>query len=977
MKQVKIGIALCLTLAAGIPAISWANSAININKNTLSNNKENQMEKNPLDKNNNIKSIRQDSTLFQLNNQSVDSISEVQVAFRKVNKEDILGGVSVLNVSEMMEKNYATYSLENLEALAPGFNGNIWGMGGYLILVDGVPRDADNVLPTEIDQISVLKGVGAVALYGSRAAKGVIYITTKRGGAYEQKVNIRANAGINTIKGYPEFLGSAEYMTLFNEARRNDGLTNLYTDETIYNHASGTNPYRYPNVDYYSSDYLKDTYNRYDVTAEISGGNDKARYYTNLGFWNNGSLLNFGEAKDNNSSNRFNVRGNIDVNLSRTISLNLDASASFYTGRGVNANYWQSAATVRPYRFSPLVPIDMIEAEDEASLTFVNNSNYIIGGKYLLGGNQLEQSNAFASIYAGGFNRNINRQFQFNTGVDFDLNGVLQGLSFKTMLAVDYASSFNLSYNNGYSVYEAIWNNYAGYDQISNLNKFGDDVKSGVQNVSGSTYRQTIAFSGQFNYQRTFNKKHNVSGILLANGFQIGQSQVYHNTNNANLGLQLGYNLSQKYYADFSGAFAYSAKLPKANRGAFSPTVSLGWRISEENFLKDVSAIDNLKLTASAGIINTDLDINSNYLYQGYFTQNDAAWYSWRDGDLVKSFDRRRGTNADMTYPQRRELNFGLEGSLFKHLLTFSGSAYFNKTKGNIVQPSMLFPSYFSTGWPVYSDIPFVNYEDDQRKGYDFSLNLNKKLGEMAWSLGFLGTYNETKALKRAEFNEFDYLNRTNRPLDAIWGLQNEGFYQDLADVTNSPTPSFGEVQPGDIKYKDQNGDGVIDNLDEVYLGKGGWFGSPLTLGVNLTAKWKNITFFALATGRFGAQAMKNSSYFWVDGNDKYSVVVRDRWTEDTKETATYPRLTTANSDNNFRNSDFWLYSTNRIDLTKVQISYQFPQSMLGKSFIRELGTYVNGFNLLTFAKEREIMELNVNQAPQTRFFNLGVKALF
>src|SRR5690606_1070831 len=107
------------------------------------------------------------------------------------------------------------------------------------------------------------------------------------------------------------------------------------------------------------------------------------------------------------------------------------------------------------------------------------------------------------------------------------------------------------------------------------------------------------------------------------------------------------------------------------------------------------------------------------------------------------------------------------------------------------------------------------------------------------------------------------------------------------------------------------------------------------------------------------------------------SDLVRDRWTEDTKETATYPRLTTANSDNNFRNSDFWLYSTNRIDLTKVQISYQFPQSMLGKSFIRELGTYVNGFNLLTFAKEREIMELNVNQAPQTRFFNLGVKALF
>ncbi|RRN77270.1 SusC/RagA family TonB-linked outer membrane protein, partial [Pseudoxanthomonas sp. SGD-10] len=290
------------------------------------------------------------------------------------------------------------------------------------------------------------------------------------------------------------------------------------------------------------------------------------------------------------------------------------------------------------------------------------------------------------------------------------------------------------------------------------------------------------------------------------------------------------------------------------------------------------------------------------------------------------------------------------------------------------------FPIYFSTDWPVYSDIPFVNYDSDFRKGFDFSLNFNKRLGDVAWRLGFNGTYYKTEAKIRAFDSqyEFDYQKRVGRPLDALFGLQNEGFFMDEDDIANSADQStFGEIKPGDIKYKDQNGDGIVDTRDEVYLGRGGWYGAPLTLGINLTAKWKNFSVFALATGRFGAKAFKNSSYFWVDGQDKYSVVVRDRWTEDTKDKATFPRLTTGTSDNNYSNSDFWLYNTNRFDLAKVQLSYQFPAKILGNSFIRELGAYVNGFNLLTIAEEREILEMNIGASPQTRFYNLGLKAVF
>src|SRR5690606_21240921 len=154
----------------------------------------------------------------------------------------------------------------------------------YLVLIDGIPRDAGSVNPTEIEQISLLKGISAVALYGSQAAKGVVQITTKRGKVQKQEIEVNVNAGIFVPKSFPKYLGSAEYMTLYNEARANDGLSQLYSDETIYNYASGSNPYRYPDVNYYSSEYLKQTYNRYDVSAQITGGNETAQYYTNLGF---------------------------------------------------------------------------------------------------------------------------------------------------------------------------------------------------------------------------------------------------------------------------------------------------------------------------------------------------------------------------------------------------------------------------------------------------------------------------------------------------------------------------------------------------------------------------------------------------------------------------------------------------------------------------------------------------------------------
>lgn len=906
----------------------------------------------------------------------LDKDKSVQVAFRKVQERDLLGDVSYVNIPEILEKNYTTYSLDGLPTFVGGFNGNIWGSGGYLVLVDGIPRDATSILPVEIEQVTFLKGVAAIALYGSRAAKGVVYITSKKGVVQKQQISVRVDGGINIAKSFPKYLGSAEYMSYYNQARANDGLPQLYSNETIYNHASGNSPYRYPNLDYYSSDYLKDFAKRYDANVEIKGGNKTAQYYTVVNFSNSGDLLNFGEAK-NNSTNRFNVRGNVDLAINDFISATIGTNAIYYNGRGVNTNYWNSAATTRPDRFTPLIPIDLIEQGDAASQAMIANSNYVIDGKYLLGGTQLDMNNSFASIYAGGYNTYTNRQFQFNTGVDAKLNSLIDGLSFHSKFAVDYETSYNQAYNNTYAVYEPKWNSYAGFDQITSLGKLGEDAKSGIQNISNSAYKQTIAFSGQFDYVKKINGVHNFSGMLIANGFQQSLSEVYHRVSNANLGLNLSYNFAGKYYFEFNEALVHSAKFAESKRLAPSPTLSFGWRLSEENFLKNWSALDNLKLTVSAGILNTDLDVADYYLYESIYTQTDGAWFSWRDGSLNRSTDVRRGENLSLTYAKKHEVNVGLEASFLKKLITFNGTFFANKIEGNVIQASVLYPNYFTTGFPNSSFIPNVNYNNDDRIGFDFNIRVNKRVGQVDLSLGVTGNYYDTKASKRAEEFEYDYQNRQGKPLDALWGLKSDGFFMDGIDIANHASQTFGQVKPGDIKYIDQNEDGVINAQDEVYLGKGGWSGAPFTGGLNFTAKWKNLTFFALATGQVGAYAMKNNSYFWIDGEDKYSVMVRNSWTVDNQATATYPRLTTNTNDNNYRSSDFWIYSTNRINLSNIQFTYDFPKKMIQNSFLSELGVYVNGANLLTLSPERETMELNIGGSPQTRFFNLGVKALF
>ena len=287
---------------------------------------------------------------------------QVNVAFRKVAAEDVLGGISSINYEEIAAKNNELNSLTNMQGYTSGFNGSsLWGMSDYLVLVDGVPRPADSVKPEEIASITFMKGANAVVLYGSRAANGAILITTKRGKQEDLRINVKANTGWHVAKVYPEYLPSAEYMSLYNEALANDGLSPKYSKNDLYNYASGENPYRYPDVNFYSSDYIKKAYNRTDVTAEIEGGNERTKFYSNVSYYRQGDFLNFGQAK-NNSIDRFNVRGNVDMQLNDFISAYVNANATYYNSKSANGgSYWSQAASFRPNRVAPLLPMDVFD----------------------------------------------------------------------------------------------------------------------------------------------------------------------------------------------------------------------------------------------------------------------------------------------------------------------------------------------------------------------------------------------------------------------------------------------------------------------------------------------------------------------------------------------------------------------------------------------------------------------------------------
>lgn len=923
----------------------------------------------------------------------VNPDSSIHVAFGKANERDILGAVTAIDVSSLINKNYGTYSLDNLGSFVGGYTGNTWGQAP-LILIDGIPRRAEDVRMVEIESITVLKDASSVALYGSAGSKGAVLINTRRGTIKPLSIDVRANTGILTPKRYPTYLNAAEYMTLYNEASRNDGIAERYTPETIYHTAMGTNPYRYPDLNFLTDEYIKKYSTRSDITTEISGGNERARYYTNIGMTHFNDILKLGEA-NNNKDLTFNIRTNVDMNLTSWLKASTDAVAIIADNNYARGDFWGATANIRPNHdsFMPFVPIDRLDLTNPELQAIVQNSNHIIDGNYLLGGLSNMQTNDLSQMIASGYIKNRNRTFMFNVGAEADLSGITPGLSFSTRYSMDYTTRYTEGYNVPYATYQPHWQMIDGQEMITSLTKYGNDGNSTNEFIGTALYYQTMSFTSQFNYNRTFNQHHNVTGTLLGWGYMTQFSSDtdtnqggsdYQPFRNTNLGIHAGYNYKQRYYADFTGSIVHSAKLPENNRRALSPSATLGWRISEEDFFKEhVSFVDDLKLTASYSSLKQDLDIDGYYLFRENYGNSSAdgalgSWYQWRDGSAGgPSVISGRGANPNLTFIKRKEFRFGLDASLLSNSIRFNANYFRQHTDGLLSRGSAtVFPSFYNGSGDF---LPWLNFNNDMRTGVDFSVNFNNKIGNVDYSLGVVGMVYDSKASQRDELYEDNYQFRSGRPLDALWGYIAEGFFQNQTEIENHARQTFGgELKPGDIKYQDVNGDGLIDGRDQVDLGKNGWAANPFSYGVNLTLKWKNLTFFAVGSGHSGAIGFKDNSYFRVQGLTKYSEEVLGRWTEETASTATYPRLTTTGGSNNFQNSTFWMYKNNRFNLNRVQFTYDLDEELFkGSSVLNRMSVYVNGDNLLVISKERKMMETNYGSAPQMRFYNVGVKASF
>ena len=930
---------------------------------------------------------------------SVEAKKKVHVAFRDMDADKLLGGVSYVDMEELQKKDYTTGSLDDLYALVGGWNGNnLWGMDTEkldnndnsnmpLVIIDGVKRPSNNVLPSEIKQVTFLKGAQAVVLYGPKAAKGAILITTKRGTVDGLQVQVNANTGFHVAKEFPEYLGSAEYMTLYNEARANDGLTPRYSQQDIYNHASGLNPYRYPNVNYYSDEYIRKVYNRSEATAEIQGGGQRAHFYTNINYYRSEDLLNFGNAKDN-YTDRFSVRGNVDLTLNKLIKCFANASATFYNNHKNKGNFWGEASSMRPNfpeNAAPLIPIDMVDPYASNALAILGKSLNLLDGKYFPGGTKANQTNAIADCYFGGKTNSVSRQFQFDAGLIYDLNKFVKGLSFKTQFAIDYAASYDLSYDNKYAVFIPTWSNYNSNDVIVGLTQQNDEIVSGHMVMSNSKYRQTISWNGHFDYDHTFAGKHHVTGMLLGNMYTTTSSGTYHRYTNCNLGLLGSYDYMGRYFAEVALAGVHSSRLAEGNRDAISPSFTLGWNIAKESFMKD-SFVDDLMLSASYSDLNEDIDV---YMGDQYYYLYEAQWktsgggFSWNEGNHSDITYSTIGSNPALDFIHRKEYSVSLRGSFFNRLISADLTFFNSDMDGFIIQNPSMFPSHLSGGINGSSFKPAINNNIQNRKGIDFSVTAQKQLGKVHATLGVVGSYVKTKYKKYDEIVEWDNLRVEGHAIDAIRGYNCLGFYtyddfdknEETGKLTlksDLPTPKIGgTIQPGDLKFEDVNGDHVLDTNDLVDLGT---WSSPLHLGFNLTLKYKNFTLFMLGNGQFGGKTVNNGSYYYMSGENKYSVNARGRWTPETADVATHPRLTTLSSANNAAASTFWLISTDRFNLRKLQITYDFPQEVLKSKYVKALSIYLSGNDLLTISKHRKIFETSVGYAPQTRFYNLGVK---
>ena len=918
----------------------------------------------------------------------------IAMPFGSMSDRRITGAVDRIRIADyeniLTDNSYKTY----LKDFAFGMFGTSDIRGNdYVIMVDGLIRDGSSAVSNftdmmnveQIEDITILKDAASRMLYGAYADKGIIMIRTKRGKAGRKEINIRYESDFGIPVSYPEYLDAANYMILYNEARHNDGLDPMYSYEDIEAARSGADPLKYPNQDYYGSgEFLRDFKPQHKVSAEFLGGNKVAQYYLNLGYYNTSSILKLGEAK-NQATNRFNIRGNVDVNVNKRIKITLDAAAIFnsYTGPNYNgANFWNLSTSERVNAYPFLIPIDRIRQEDASIVEEAFAQRSVIDGKYLVGGSSTFPQNIYGDMMLGGYSNTMDRMAQVNVGLDIDLGFITDGIRFKSYFASDNYNQYTTTQANSYAVYTPTVQD----DGTVAISQVGVNNFVGTQKISGVAFYRRTGWTNALSYDRVFDDRHDVSVVLNSVMHNYKESGASYADRSANFGFRANYMYDGKYAVEYNSAYIGTSRFAKPHRWGYAQSVGLGWVISENSFMKNVRWIDWMKLRATYSQTKTDIDtvLGSYYLYTNtYSTGNN---YNYGDGAGQNTIMVTTIGNPDLGWIKRNDVNVGLEALMLDRSLSFEANWYYSERFDIPERRTATLPTHIGGS----SFIPYENYGSYSTSGLEFRLGWNRKFGDFRVGLTANVLYNTSNVIRKDEVNYgpgMEYRQAVGKSYTAIWGLEADGLYtQEEIDMINDPAntdvarPTFGTVHAGDVKYKDLNGDKVIDNEDMKVIGDSH---PKFGYGLVIDLKWRNLGFMMYCYAQTGKSRLFQSSYYNVYGEMKYPAHLVNRWAYnpeqgvDTRATATYPRLSTLQSENNFRASSYWIGSTDYFSIPDMQLTYNFGHRVLSALRLSGLAVYVKATDLVLVGPEADKLRLNVAAEPQYRNYCVGLTIKF
>lgn len=833
-----------------------------------------------------------------------------------------------------------------------------------IVYVDGLETSMDLLKIEEIGTISVLKDAAALAPFGIKGANGVIWVTTKRGkkGAAEIKTSLQT--GMQQPNRLQEFVDSYDYARLYNQARSNDNgnvWSPYYTDAQLnaYKNPGSTDKDRmlYPNVNWYD-EVLKKSAPLTNVDMSVSGGDNNIKYFLLLGYQTTQGLYSGTDSKrdvnSNNDYQKLNVRTNVDVKLPWIF----DASVSF--------------GTVIENRYSPSYNVATLW---ENMASYPANA-YPVETPMGWGGNSIFPDNPKASVIYRGFRQNHNRTTQASVTFGQDLNFITKGLRLtETFSLMNYQNSAYYKDRN-YQRFQPylIPADTLGYaptgSQESNFNI--SQTGTGRNTVS---FRQTLRIA--LTWDRMFNL-HQVHGSLLysddmndGEGYNV--PYLYRGFSG-----RFNYGYNDKYFAELGWALNGSGDFPPGKNLGFFPSLSLAWVVSNEDFIKNSSIINYLRFRGSAGLVgNSDIG-GVRFAYQQYYYPGTAGpRFNTTGTSTASTLSEFTIENPNMTWEKAFKANFGTEARLFNKL-DAQFDIFYERRHDILVAQNLLSSLGFLFG--------FANDGIVTNKGIEFNLNWKDKIGDLSYYINPVFSFARNKIVEMNEMPQAEpYLVRTGNSINQVYALEANGFFQSWDEINNPNTPvqTFATVQPGDIRYVDQNNDGVIDNNDIVPL-KGHYSVPEISYGLNVGVEYKGFDLNVSGYGLANRSAYLSGVNFWglQNGNNAPTWAL-DSWAYypdqniDNRATATYPRLSLESNSNNFRTSSFWIRNGNYFRIGELTLGYTLPRAYTMKVKIPKVRVFVKGTNLLTLDKIDQVDPEVMNGYPLMKSYNLGLNVNF